>query len=156
MKPSFSAQRIYASLMMLGPAILLYRTLRMMLVEDAFTILALWTILLLIAEFLIDLAWFAASLRWFILNRREKAVLALRLGAAAVILHAIRVLVYVLGRTGPWINFDVKPEQRAGYTFDWLWVYFAATLSILGLVGVIVIWQIIKNRRKKERLSEEE
>jgi hypothetical protein len=48
------------------------------------------------------------------------------LGAAAAILHAIRVLIYMLGRTGPWVNFDEKPGHRDSYTFEWFWVYFAA------------------------------
>ena len=80
------------------------------------------------------------SIRWFILNERTKATIPSRLGAAASILHAIRVLIYVLGRTGPWLNFDVKPEYQDSYTFEWFWAYFAAILSIFGVLGVIVIW----------------
>lgn len=134
---------------MLGAGILLYRTLSMMLVEHAFEILVSWVIALLIAEFLIDLGCFLSSLRWLVSNERAKARLALRLGAAAAILHAIRVLIFVLGRTGPWVNFDVKPGYRESYSFDWFWVYFAAILSIMGIAGVIVIWQLIRHRRKK-------
>ena len=51
MKSKDSKQRIYASLMILGPSILLFRTIRMMLVENAFEVLVLWVIALLIAEF---------------------------------------------------------------------------------------------------------
>ena len=146
-----SRQRIYASLLFLGACILLYRTLSMMLLEDAFVLLVPWVIALLIAEFLLDLGWLVCSIRWLILNRWEKAGCALRLAAAAIILHAFRVLVYVLGRTGPWINFDVRPEHRAAYAFEWFWVYFAAILSLLGVAGVLIIWRIIlrnKNTRK--------
>jgi len=149
MKTLISNQRIYALLMILGAGILLFRTLRMMLIEGAFEILLIWVIFLLLAEFLIDLACLLSSIGWFINNKLGKARLPLRLGAAAAFLHAIRVLVYVLGRTGPWVNFDVKPEYRDSYTFEWFWVYFAATLAILGIVGVIVIWQIIQYNRKK-------
>jgi len=149
MSACISKQRLYALLLILGSSILIYRTLSMMLLENAFEILVWWVVFLLIAEFLIDLACFAASFRWYIKNAPEKGVLPLRLGAAAAILHAIRVLIYVLGRTGPWINFDVKPVHHATYTFEWVWVYFAATLAILGVIAVIIIWQIIRQRRKR-------
>lgn len=151
MHPHFSKQRIYAILLILGASILLFRTVRMMLVEEALEILVTWVIGLLISEFLIDLFCVISSIRWFILNDRLKATIPLWLGAAATILHAIRVLIYVIGRVGPWINFDVKPEYRESYTFSWFWVYFAAILSILGVMGVIVIWQIIRNKERKFR-----
>ena len=64
-----------------------------------------------------------------------------------MILHAIRVLIYVLGRTGPWENLDVKPEQQDTYTFEWFWVDFAAVLAILGVLGVVVIWRLRAKRR---------
>lgn len=149
MKSWFSKHRAYALLLMLGAGIFLFRTIRMMAVEQAFDILVPWVIALLIAEFLIDLGSFIASLMWFISRNGIRERLALRLITAAVILHAIRVLIYVLGRTGPWHNFDVKPEHHESYTFEWFWVYFAATLSVLGVLGVVVIWQIIRYKRKQ-------
>lgn len=149
MKFKFSRQRIYACLLILGASILLFRTIRMVLIENAFNILVFWVFSLLIVEFLIDLSCVLSSIRWFIFDNSIKARLPLRLGAGAAILHAIRVLIYVLGRTGPWINFDVKQEYHDSYTFKWFWVYFTAILSILGIVGVIVIWQIIRFKRKQ-------
>ena len=143
-----SRQRIYASLLTLGAGILLFRTLRMMIVEGAFEILLPWVIALLFAEFLLDLGWLVCSIRWYILKRQEKAVCALRLASAAILLHALRVLIYVLGRTGPWINFDVRPEHHASYTFEWFWVWFAATLALLGVLGVLFIWTIIRRKKK--------
>ena len=86
MNQQTSKQRIYALLLILGASILLFRTLRMMLVEGAFEILVTWVIGLLIAEFLIDLACAFTSIRWFILNDWTKATIPLRLGAAAAIL----------------------------------------------------------------------
>ncbi len=142
-------QRIYASLLIFGAGILLFRTLRMMLVENAFDILVLWVVILLITEFILDFGCVVGSIRWFISNNRDKARLPLRLGAMATVLHSIRVLVYVLGRTGPWVNFDIKPEYYQSYTFEWFWVYFAAILSIMGVAGVIVIWQIIRYKSKQ-------
>jgi len=152
MKPTLSRQRVYALLLMLGASILLFMTIRMMAAEQAFELLVPWVIALLIAEFLIDLGCFLAAVRWFVSGKRASGKLPLRLGASAALLHALRVLVYVLGRTGPWINFDVKPEHHEAYTFEWFWVYVAATLAVLGVIGVMVIWQII---RIKARSSDE-
>ena len=144
---TISKQRIYAFLLILGASILLFLTLRMMFVEQALEILVLWVFLLLIVECLIDISCIVASLRWLISNDELKATFPLQLGAAAAILHAIRVLIYVLGRTGPWLNFDVKPIYHSSYSFNWFWVWFAAILSVLGVIGVIVIW-ILRRRAK--------
>jgi hypothetical protein len=59
----------------------------------------------------------------------------------AVIVHAFRVLVYVLGRFRPFKDFDVRPEARAGHDERWSWreIVFAAVMSILGLVGISVV-----------------
>jgi hypothetical protein len=142
-----SKQRIYAFLLILGASILLFRTVMMIFIDKTFEILVLWVFILLVLEFLVDVSCIASSLRWLIHNDRLKATLPLQLGATAAILHAIRVLIYVLGRTGPWTNFDVKPIYHASYTFDWFWVWFAAVLSILGVIGVILIWRL--RRRSK-------
>lgn len=148
-----SKQRIYAFLLSLGASILLFRTVQMLFFENALNILVLWVSVLLIAECLIDFACLVSSIRWLISNDELKASIPLRLGATTTILHAIRVLIYVLGRTVPWINFDVKPEQRALYITNWFWVYFAAILSILGVVGVIVIWKLRQRTKKQNILS---
>jgi hypothetical protein len=142
-----SKQRIYAFLLILGASILLFLTSRMIFVQRAFEILVLWVFILLILEFLVDISCFVSSLRWLISNDERKATIPLQIGATAAILHALRVLIYVLGRTGPWLNFDIKPEYLSLYSFDWFWVWFAATLSVLGIIGVIVIWML--RRRAK-------
>ena len=148
---TISKQRIYASLLALGASILLSRTITM-LSQGALNILVLWVSILLIAELLIDLSCLISSVFWWIKNDKNKAIIPLRLGAAAAILHAIRVLVFVLGRVGPWIDFDVRPEQREMHFTRWTWteVYFAAALSVLGIIGVIVIWYIIRNRKNQK------
>ncbi len=140
-------QRIYAFLLILGASILLFRTLRLLFFEQGLEILVLWVIILTVLESIIDSCCIIGSLRWLISNDALKATFPLRLGAAAAILHAIRVLIYVLGRTGPWVNFDVKPIYRSSYSFDWFWVWFVAILSVLGVIGVIVIWKL--RRRSK-------
>jgi hypothetical protein len=53
----------------------------------------------------------------------------------------LRVLVFVLGRTGPWLDFDVRPAYRATHDARWSWfgVIFAATLAATGIFAVIAI-----------------
>lgn len=148
MNTAVAKQRIYAFLMILGAGILLFRTIRMMLVENALEILVPWVNLLLIAEFIVDLSCLLSAIKWFISKNLKNAILPLRLAAIATILHAIRVLIYIMGRAGPWVNFDVKPEYHVQYTFEWFWVYFAGILSILGIVGVVVIWRLVRNHLK--------
>jgi len=142
-----SKQRIYALLLALGASLLLWRTFQLMFVERGLEILVLWVISLTILESIIDFSCIIGSLRWLISNDALKATIPLRLGAAAALLHAIRVLIYVLGRTGPWVNFDVKPIYHSTYSVEWFWVWFAAILSVLGIIGVIVIWKIRRSMK---------
>ena len=144
-----SRQRIYASLLALGAGFLLYRTITLI-SQGALDIFVIWVSLLLIAELLLDLSCLLSSLRWWIHNDRDQARIALRLGAAVTILHALRVLVFVIGRMGPWINFDVRPEHIASHAETWSWfgVYFAAIMAVLGVIGVIIIWLLIRRAKK--------
>ncbi|MFP4484214.1 MAG: hypothetical protein ACLFO1_05110 [Spirochaetaceae bacterium] len=138
MNRTYPRQRPFAALMVLGAGVLLFRTVKMMLVEGAFTRLVWWVAALTVVESLIDLACLAASARWLVTGERAHSRSALRLGAAAAIFHALRVLIYVLGRIGPWHNFDVRPELRPADTSNTFWVYFAAILAVLGVMGVEV------------------
>jgi len=142
-------QRFYASLLALGACILLYRTITMT-SQGSLNILALWVSILLMAEMLIDLGCLLSCIPWWISKDRAKSKLPLRLGAAAAIFHSLRVGVFVLGRVGPWVNFDVRPEhlEAHGNTWTWTGVYFAAIMSILGIIGVIVIWILIRRAKK--------
>ena len=143
----FSKQRIYASIVILGAGFLFFRTIRMIFVEQAFDILVFWVVALLILESLLDLLCIIFSFRWLGSNKVCHAALPLKLLSTAVIVHAIRVSIFVLGRTGPWFNFDVQPEYREAYTFDWFWVYIAGVLSFLSIVAMVMVWNIL--RRKK-------
>jgi hypothetical protein len=116
----YSKHRIYASLLVLGSGILLFRTIRM-LSQGALEVLVLWVSILLIAELLIDLGCLLSAVRWWITNDKRNERISLRLGAIATILHAVRVLIFVLGRVGPWIDFDVRPEQRVLQYTRWSW-----------------------------------
>lgn len=141
-------QKIYPSLMILGASILLFRTIRLLTLENGWEILAVWVIALTFIEMFIDISCIFYSWRWLLKNSIPSKSYSLRLGAAAAIFHAFRVLIYVLGRTGPWVNFDVKPQYRTTHQVDLFWVYFAAILSILGVVGVILIYRRIKGSRR--------
>lgn len=95
------------------------------------------------------------SVWWWIRDEAARERFALRAGAAATILHAVRVLIFVLGRTGPWVDFDVRPEQRALHAERWNWgeVYFAAVLSVMGVIVVAIIWGWRRRRNELNRSS---
>ncbi len=46
--------------------------------------------------------------------------------------------------------FDVRPEYHAEHSETWTWagVYFAAIMSVLGVIGVIIIWILIRRAKK--------
>jgi hypothetical protein len=145
---SMARNRIYALLLSLGALLLFYLTISMILFDKALVVLRFWVIALLFTESLIDLLCLIFSVRWFFANDLSRDTVPLRLGAAAAIIHALRVLVYVLGRMGPWINFDVKPEYHNSYTYDPVWMWLAAILASLGIAGVVIIWWWRRKRRK--------
>jgi hypothetical protein len=145
-------QRLYASLLILGAGTLLSRTI-VMLSQGALDVLVLWVSALLIAEMLLDASCLLSSIRWWITNDKNSDRIPLRLGAAAAILHAVRVLIFVLGRIGPWIDFDVRPVHRALHATRWSWgeVYFAAIMSVLGVIGVLIIWTFRRRAKKRSQ-----
>jgi hypothetical protein len=100
-----------------------------------------WVIGLAAVELVLDAATLGTSIRWWITSLRRHRRLPLQLATAATLLHAGRVLVFVLGRLRPLENFDVRPEHRADHDDHWTWgqVSFAAVMSILGVVGVFVV-----------------
>lgn len=145
-------QRLYASFSILGACILLFRTVSMI-AGGSLVFLTLWASVLLILELLIDTGWLASSVLWWIGNDKGRASVPLRLAAAGIILHAVRVLVFVLGRAGPWVNFDVRPEYRAEHYARWSWVgvYFAAIMALMGVLGVIIVWVLRRRTASRNR-----
>lgn len=145
-----SKQRLYASLLILGACILLFRTISMI-SQGSLDVLVPWVSALLIAELALDAGCLFTSIKWWIANHESKASVPLRFGAAAAILHAVRVLIFVMGRVGPWINFDVHPEHRGLHATRWSWdgVYFAAIMSVLGVIGVVIFWQLRRRAKRK-------
>ena len=148
--PDANRNRLYASLLILGAGILLYRTISMVF-HGALTILVLWVSALLLLELVIDLLCIVFSMWWW--WNQGAGRWPLRFGAMATVLHALRVLIFVLGRTGPLENFDVRPEHAVSHAERWTWgqVYFAATLSILGVIGLLVIWLFVRKARRRSK-----
>ncbi len=148
MSVNISKQRVYASLLILGAGFLFSRTI-MLIAQGSLSVFVLWVSILLIAESLIDLSCLLSSVSWWISNDKKKASKPLRFAAAVIIAHAVRVLIFVLGRVGPWIDFDVNLEYRALHYTRWSWggVYFAAIMSVLSVFVLIVIWRL--RRRAK-------
>ena len=142
-------QKLYASLLILGASILLYRTISLLIFENGWNILTNWVIALTFIEMAIDTLCIVFSFHWLSSISKKSKSISLHLGAMAAIFHAFRVLIYVLGRTGPWLNLDVKPQYRSTHIVDMFWVYFAAILSVLGILGVIIIWTAIKRNKRK-------
>ncbi len=148
---NISKQRLYASLLILGAGFLLFRTI-MLISQGSLSIYVSWVSILLIAEFLIDLGCLLSSIFWWINDDENKASIPLRFAAVVIILHAVRVLIFVLGRVGPWIDFDVRPEHRALHYTRWSWtgVYFAAIMSILSVFVLIIVWRLRRRTRRKK------
>jgi hypothetical protein len=146
-----SKQRLYASLLIFGACVLLFRT-SVLIFTGTLAVWQLWVSILLFIEMAIDFSCLITALSWWKSNDESRASVPLRFGAAAAIFHAVRVLVFVLGRTGPWIDFDVRPVYRAMHATRWSWagVTFAAIMSILGLIGVIIIWRLRRRALKAD------
>jgi hypothetical protein len=135
-------------LLFAGAGVLLYRTIAL-LAGGARAVLKGWVLALTVLEMLVDIGTMAAAMRWWRSRAPRDAQLPLRVGAVATLLHAVRVVVFVLGRTGPWVDFDVRSEKRAQHGERWNWaeVIFAGAMSILGVVGVAIIWCVRRRTR---------
>ena len=153
MAMGWSRQRTYAVLLFIGAAFLLYRTLAMV-SAGALQTLMPWVNFLLMLELIADGIAMVVCAAWAISGRPEQVRAVIRATTVVVLLHALRVLIFVLGRTGPWVDFDVKPEARAHHADSWTWgdVYFAGTMSAISVIALIVFW--LYWRRKRRELSE--
>lgn len=143
-------QRFWAFLVTGGIGILLFRSIHMLFMEQALSMLVSWVAALLLAEALVDLLCVISALRWFINGKVRYAWFPLRLAAVAVVLHAIRVIIYVLGRTGPNKNFDINREFREFVQLDWFWVYSSAAIAGVGLIAVFIVWLLMRNRKQQD------
>lgn len=141
-------QRLFAILVMAGSCFLLTRTI-VMISQGNLVAMVPWAAALLLFETLIDGSWLVATIRWWLAARINRATLSLRLGAAAIILHAVRVGIYVLGRVGPWIDFDRRPEFRLGQPEQLFWVFFPAGMALLSVIAVVTVWRLNRSLRKR-------
>lgn len=148
---NWTRQRFYATLVFLGAGFLFFRTVKMM-TQDALVWMVPWVAALLLVESILDATIVVGAVRWWKTQAEDHASFPLRITAAVVFLHSVRVLIYALSRLGPWIDFDVRPEYREIYSSrsSLGWVYFASVMSILGILAVIIIW---RNRRQSRKNS---
>lgn len=132
-----------------------------MLAGGAREVLVGWVYALLVLELLADVVAVIVLARWFVTNTAAVQAFALRITGLVVILHAIRVAIFSLGRIGPWIDFDVRPEAQAAHADRWTWggVWFASILSLISVVVLIWFWSRSSTRghvRDLHRPNEEE
>lgn len=141
--------RLYSVLLFLGAGFLAFRALTLI-AEGAHVINVGWVTALLYLELALAVSVMAATVPWFAGKTARAESLALRLAAGVTVLHSVRVLIFVLGRTGPWTDFDVRPEERAAHAARWSWgeVWFAGAMSVLSLVVLALIW---RERRRMRR-----
>jgi hypothetical protein len=149
--PFWSRRRGVAVLLALGGCFMLGRTV-MLIAGGALTTYQPWAAALLTLEFLVDGVAVALLVRWLVTGDEQHQAPALRGVAAVILVHAVRVLVFVLGRTGPWVDFDVRPRHRMGHSETWSWagVWFA---GIMALSSVVVLVIVMGHRRRSLRRS---
>ena len=147
---TWNRQRTYATLVGFGICVLLIRT-AIMLTGGSLTTFMPWASGLLVLEFLLNVSVVLAAIWWWIGATEARAWLALRLTVAAVVVHAVRVAVYIIGRTGPWHDFDVRPAFHGAQPPEWHWVIFAGTMAFLSLIVTAVIWRIRRRAGRCEK-----
>lgn len=139
-----------AVLLAAGAAFMLWRTLDLI-SGRSLVVYVWWAAGLLLLEAAIDLVTFVAAARWFVTSRPNHRRTVLRAAAAVVSVHALRVAVFVLGRTGPWIDFDIRPEERAEYATGWTWTGVAVAGSMAALSVLILFAACYRVRRNRSR-----
>ena len=141
-------KRFFVSLLGIGAGFLVLRTL-IMLYEGALDVLVSWVVALLFLEMVIDAVAMLICLHWAIAANRKDTDKVLWATSAVIIVHAVRVAIFVLGRTGPWIDFDIQPAARALHAARWTWggVYFAGTMATISVIGLIIFLYVRNIRR---------
>lgn len=138
---SVNKQRVIAGSLFLGACVLVFRAYSL-LAGGARDVFVGWVYALLIAELFVDLLALVLLARWFVQCTVPARTLALRATALVIVLHAIRVGIFALGRIGPWTDFDVQPEARAAHADRWTWgdVWIASVLTVASVL--ILIWYL--------------
>jgi len=131
--------KLYSLLIIFGAFTLLFRTIRLLIFEDGLIILEIWVKILTIIEMIFDILCLFFSFKWLIKEGSNNRDYSLKFGVIITLFHAFRVLIFVIGRIGPWKDFDKIPEYRFTDDSNLFWVYFASILSISGVIGVFLI-----------------
>lgn len=152
--PTSRRRRLYAVALFLGGGVVLVRAVTL-LAQDAPSQWVPWVGVSLYVETVAIVIALAAIARWFVNPDDRHTATAFWATAVLVVVHAFRVAVFALGRTGPWVDFDVRPEFRADHGDTWTWgeVYFASGAASLSLIITIVVWR--QRRRPSDRPAEE-
>ena len=87
--------RIYAILLILGSGFMFARTIWLV-AGGILTTNTWWVTVLLFAEMIIDLGCIMSGIWWYRINDQARDRIPLRFGTWVVLLHASRVLVFVL------------------------------------------------------------
>ena len=130
-----------------GAVVVLGRAAALLTAESR-RVLKRWVTTLAGIEFGVDLLALFASLRWWRCGSAVGRRPALGVAAVAAVVHAVRVAIFLLGRTPPLKDFDVRPEYRAEHDQRWKpWhLWFAGTLSASSLAVVFAFWRRLRRR----------
>lgn len=148
---STSRRRVYAVALLLGGAVLLVRAITLF-SQGAIARWTPWVGFSLWVETTVIVIALTTLVLWLVDPSDRRTTAALVVTTVLVLVHAFRVAVFALGRTGPWVDFDVRPEFRADHGALWTWgeVWFASGAALVSLVVTMVVW---RHRRAGSRAA---
>jgi len=156
--PSVSASkrnRIYAALLMTGASVVAYRAVSMM-ANGYLSILVSWVAASIVLELCFDVACFLTCIPWLTSGDSSRGSVPLQIFALSTIVHAVRVLVFAMGRLDTrWKDFDVRVEHRDehGERGNMAQVYFASFMSLVSLVVLVKIQRWRANHLKRDKIE---
>ena len=130
-----------------GAAFMLWRTI-VLISAGTLGVYVPWVGGLLVVEAAVDSMTLGLAVLWLVTGRSSHQKMTLRATVAVVLVHALRVSIFVLGRTGPWIDFDIRPEERVRYAESWSWtgVVIAGGLAALSICALLAVWYRSRHR----------
>ena len=93
-------RKLYSSLLILAASILLFRTIRLLTVEDGWNILANWVIVLTFMEMAIDTLCIIFSFHWLFRDSKKSKFISLRFGASAAFFSCFPSFNLCIGENG--------------------------------------------------------
>ena len=135
-------RRLYAVALFAGGSVLMFRAVTLF-SQDAPARWVPWVGFTLYVETGVIVIALVTIVVWFVDPNDRRTTAAFWATAMLVLVHAFRVAIFALGRTGPWFDFDVRPEFRANHSELWTWgeVYFASAAALLSLAITFVVWR---------------